>query len=564
LLYLIATQAQRPYGRLQLCSTTFGEAMDPSVASQADYVIIGAGSAGCVLAARLSENPANRVVLVEAGGKDRNFWFKVPVGYSKTVGDPRYDWGFSAGPEPGLGGRTLYYARGKALGGSSSINGLAWTLGSREDYRRWAELGCTDWDYEDVLPFLKGLESFPEGGADRGKSGPVRVQVNPGLNAASRKFYESCLSYGLPPLPDPNTAEPLGVGRMQTNVGGGVRQSSARAYLVPALGRSNLAVITDAQVDGIVIENGAATGIDVTVAGQSHRIAANREVIVCGGAVGSPLLLEAAGIGDGERLRGLGIDVRTHLPAVGENAADHYFASIKLRLRGIQTLNGSDGGLRAATNGLRYLLTRGGPLSETPTELIGFSRLPGEDHGPAALEFWCNPLTYEYREVRGKLKAVMDKQPGMTASFYPCYPRSKGHVHLGASGRPEIVANYLTDPYDQHVIVEGLRMLRAIIAQPPLSQYVIGETGALAEAGDSTERMLDYARAAGNTGYHLCGTCRMGSDDASVVDQRLRVRGVRRLRVADASVMPAIISTHTNAPAMMIAERAAAFIQQER
>jgi choline dehydrogenase len=408
------------------------------------------------------------------------------------------------------------------------------------------------------------LETFPEGGENRGKHGPVRVQVNPGLNASSRMFEESCRAFGIPPMPDPNAPDAMGVGRMQTNVGGGVRQSSSRAYLAPAMQRPNLEVIADANVDGLIIENGAATGVSLVRGGQALQLSAEREVILCAGAVGSPLLLEASGIGDGERLRRLGIDVRAHLPAVGENARDHYFASLKLRLRGVQTLNGSDGGIRAAVNGLRYLLTRGGPLSETPTELIGFSRLPGETSGPPALEFWCNPLTYAYKEVRGKMKAVMDSEPGMSVSFYPCYPRSVGQVHLGENGRPSIVANYLTDPHDQYVTVEGLRMLRRIVGLAPLAEHVIGERAPSAGLGDGADELLDYARATGNTGFHLCGTCRMGADEGSVVDQELRVRGVRRLRIADASVMPTIISTHTNAPSMMIAERAASFIRQGR
>lgn len=528
---------------------------------QADYVIIGAGSAGSVLAARLSEDPSVRVVLLEAGGSGEGFWFRVPVGYAKLIGNPKTDWAFRTQPEPGIDGRVMQYSRGKALGGSSSINGLAWTFGSRHDYRRWAALGCDDWDYETVLPYLQKLENFPAGGPHRGKNGPVRVQVNPGQNAATRMFYDACLSAGLPDLPDPNVAEPFGVGRMQTNVGGGIRQSASRVYLGPARSRSNLTILTDVSASKLVIENGAATGVTFTRGGVTQHASAAREVIVCAGAVGSPLVLEAAGIGNAERLKALGIEVKADRPSVGENARDHYMVQLKMRLKGVQTLNGSDGGLRALVNGTRYILTRGGPLAATPTELIGFTPLPGED-APSAIEFWCNPLTYDYRPIKGTLRTVMHKEPGMTISMYHSYPRSVGHVHLGADGKPEILTNVLTDPHDQRMAVEGLRFLRRMATLEPLASHVVSGLGLAENLGDGDDEMLAYVKAVGNSSFHLVGTCRMGADEDSVVDQQLRVRGVRRLRVADASVMPTIIGTHTNAPSMMIAERCAEFIRQ--
>lgn len=536
--------------------------MDPTIASNADYVIVGAGSAGCVLAARLSEDPKVRVVLLEAGPRDLNPWLHVPIGYSKTIGHPRYDWSFQAGPEPGLDGRMLHYARGKTLGGSSSINGLAWTLGSRHDYTRWQAAGCSDWGYEDVIPYLRGLEDFPEGGPERGRGGPVRVRRNPGWQECIGKLQASCTAFGIPAIEDANVAEPIGVSQMQTNVGSGRRISSARAFLRPARGRANLQVLTGVDVKQLEVQNGAASGVTVQMDGKPRTISAAREIILCAGAVGSPLLLERSGIGDPERLAASGIATKAAAQEVGENAADHYMVTMKLRLRGLASLNGSDGGMRALRSGLQYALLRNGPLSRTPTELVGFARLDGKLQGEPDIELFSQALTYAYKQVGGRLKAVMDREPGMSFSFYQCYPRSRGHVHLSGQGKPSIVGNYLVDQYDQEVFVGALRMLRKIAALSPLADHVVAELAPGPGVGDGFTELLDFGKQAGSTTFHLAGTCRMGSDERSVVDQRLRVRAVRRLRVVDASVFPTIIGTHTNAPVMMIAERAAEFIRK--
>ncbi|ASV84889.1 FAD dependent oxidoreductase family protein [Ochrobactrum quorumnocens] len=533
--------------------------MDSQNAIRADYVVVGAGSAGAIVASRLSENPKINVVLIEAGNKDRNPWLHIPIGYSKTIGDPRYDWSYKTGPEPGLNNRMLHYARGKTLGGSSSINGLAWTLGSRHDYQRWVEAGCGDWGYEAVLPFLKRLEDFPQGGEHRGKGGPVKVEINAGRHDCIELLRESCAAYGLPEMPDPNAPEAIGVGRMQTNVHRGIRQSTSRTYLDPARARSNLEIVTGSLVQRVVLENGAAVGIEIQRDGRTETIYAEAEVILCAGAVGSPLLLEGAGIGDPERLSSLGIDIRAESREVGENARDHMLLQTKLRLRGLKSLNGTDKGVGAVWSGLQYMFGRHGPLSRTPSELIGFVRLFA-DEGPQDLEVYSNAMTYQFKQVRGQIKAVLDSAPGMSFNCYQSYPRSKGHVHLTATGQPSIVVNYLTDEFDRKAAVAALRLLRAINAIPPLADHVVGELAPGNDVGDSEEELLAYAAQTGATAFHLCGTCRMGSDSKSVVDEQLRVRGVRRLRVADASIMPAIIGTHTNAPAMMIGERAAAFI----
>jgi choline dehydrogenase len=305
--------------------------VNPSNAANADYIIVGAGSAGCVIAARLSENPNVRVVLIEAGGRDRNPWLHIPVGFSKTIGNPQFDWSYQLGPEPGLNDRTIHYARGKALGGSSSINGLAWVTGGRPDYDRWGELAGEEWGYDAFLPYLKKIESFPPGGNHRGKDGPVSVQSNPGWTDAMDRLTEAFAAVGVDHVDDYNIENPLGVGRLQTNVSGGRRMSAATTYLAPARARSNLEVITDAEVESLVIVNGAATGVELRRFGRLQTLRANAEVILAAGAIGSPILLEKSGIGDPSRLAALGIAVTGAAQEVGENLKDQG-ASVAQRL----------------------------------------------------------------------------------------------------------------------------------------------------------------------------------------------------------------------------------------
>lgn len=535
--------------------------MDQSLAAQADYIIVGAGSAGCALAARLSEYPKIRVILIEAGGRDRNPWLHIPVGFSKTIGDPRYDWSFQVGPEPGLDGRKIHYARGKALGGSSSINGLAWVRGGRHDYDMWAAKGCDLWGYDAMLPYLKKVESFPPGGEHRGKDGPVKVQYNPGWANSMERLVEAFEASGVPRVDDYNIEFPMGVGRLQTNVSGGRRMSAARAYLAPARNRRNLAVITDAEVDALVIENGAAAGVRLRRGGQVETLQANGEVILSAGAIGSPILLEKSGIGDPERLAALGIAVKGVAPEVGENLKDHAMIPFRLRVQGLQSLNGADSGLRAAITGLKYLLGRTGPMIETPTQLTGFMRVaPGE--GPADIQLLAMALSYSFQMVGGRVKAVMDREPGMTLSFYPIYPKSTGSVHLQPDGGVRTVCNFLTHPDDQALFAEAMRTLRRVIAQKPLADHVVAETSPGPQVGDSDEELLAHARANCSSAMHPTTTCRMGVDENAVVDQHLRVRACRRLRIADASVMPDLPGCNTNYPTIALAERAAGLIRE--
>ena len=528
-----------------------------------DYVIVGAGTAGCVLANRLSAEPKASVLLVEAGGKDDYFWIKIPVGYLYTIGNPRTDWCFETVPQPGLNGRSIGYARGKVLGGCSSINAMIYMRGQASDYDHWAQLGNRGWGWEDVLPVFKRSEDYLHGADEwHGAGGELRVEERrvhwPILDA----WREAAAQCGIPKIEEFNRGDNFGTAYFQMNQRRGTRMSGARAFLHPVRSRPNLTVMTDALVRRVHVERGAdgalrASGIAVRSRAEEVDIAARRETILAAGAIGSPHLLGLSGIGDAAELRDLGIEPVHHLPGIGRNLQDHLQIRAIYKVRGASTLNGRARTLFGkARMAAEYALLRTGPLTMPPSQLGAFARSHPEQ-ASANIEWHVQPLSLD------RFGEPLHAFDAITPSVCNLRPTSRGSVRLkGADPAlpPAIDPNYLSTPEDRAVAVAGLRYTRRIMAAPALARYAPAEWKPGADAQSDAELL----RAAGDLGatiFHPVGTCRMGTDADAVVDDRLRLRGVQGLRVIDASVMPTITSGNTNAPTVMIAERGAEFVK---
>ena len=531
-----------------------------------DYVIVGAGSAGCVLANRLSADPSVRVALLEAGGKDSYFWIRIPIGYLYTMNNPRTDWRLRTEPEPGLNGRALAYPRGLGLGGCSSINGMIYMRGQARDYDQWRQLGNAGWSWDDVLPYFKRSEDHADGANEfHGAGGEWRVE-HPRLSwELLDAFREAAAQVGIPKIDDFNRGDNEGSSYFQVNQRTGVRWNTARAFLRPVRGRANLDVVTHARAKRIVFDAAGGSeggprvaGIEARVRGEDVTFRARREVVLTAGAIGSPHLLQVSGVGPGAVLRPAGIPVVHDLPAVGENLQDHLQLRLVYRVSGIRTLNERAHRLTARTGmALQYLLFRRGPLTMAPSQLGLFAR-SDPSRETANLQYHVQPLSLD------RFGEPLHPFPAFTASVCNLRPESRGTVRAAGPdpfANPEIRPNYLATPGDRQVAVDAIRLTRRICAAPALAPCSPREHLPGAEV-ESEEELVRAAGDVGTTIFHPVGTARMGPGGA--VDERLRVRGIEGLRVADASIMPTITSGNTNSPTIMIAEKAADFIREAR
>ncbi|MCP4821724.1 MAG: choline dehydrogenase [Shimia sp.] len=519
-----------------------------------DYVIVGAGSAGCAVANRLSECGRYSVALLEAGPKDTNPWIHIPVGYFRTMGNPGTDWRYVTQSDPGISGRSVPWPRGRVLGGSSSINGLLYVRGQKEDYDGWAQMGCAGWSWDDVLPYFKRAENWEGEDASgvRGKGGPLSVQNSRLSREVVDLWIDAAEAAGYKRNPDYNGEDQEGVGYFQLTMKGGRRCSSAAAYLAPVRSRENLHVITDAQTEKVMVAGGRATGVRARVKGAMQEITARREVVLSAGAIGSPQILMLSGIGDPDALAPHGIEVKAALKGVGKNLQDHLQARPVFKTK-LSTINVETSNIiKQAAIAAQYALTQRGPMTMAASLGTGF--LKTEDHlATPDIQFHIQPFSADSpAEGAHKFSAF-------TASVLQLRPESAGHMELKSANmddHPDIHPNYLATDTDCRTIVKGIQVARKIAEVEPLKSQITEEYAPGREvAFDDEEGTLEWARQTAVTIYHPTGTCKMGTDPMAVVDARLRVIGVKGLRVADASIMPRIVSGNTNAPAIMIGEK---------
>lgn len=533
-----------------------------------DFIIVGAGSAGCILASRLSEDGRHSVLLLEAGGKDDSFWFRLPVGYVNSYYNPASNWMYYTKAEPNLNGRTLYAPRGKVLGGSGSINAMIYVRGQAADFDDWAAAGNPGWSYQDVLPYFKKLERHP-GGETRWRGGQGAIGLSPlgpRAHPICADYLAACDELGLPRNPDFNGERFEGAGLYEANIDDGVRASSSRAYLRPALSRSNLRLETHCHAQRILFDQGLrARGVTVLQQGAERTFIARKEVILAAGAVDSPKLLQLSGVGDSARLAALGIPPLRHLPAVGRNLQDHLCASFYFKSRR-KTLNDELGHpLRQAWAGLRYLASRSGPLSLSVNQAGGFFRSDAQAER-ANLQLYFNPLSYT---IPNNPQARLKPEPysGYLMCVNPCRPSSRGEVHIETASpqtAPAIRPNYLATEHDLREAVAGCRLVRRLSASRALRDITVAEIMPGEKLGEDDDSLLAFFRQEAGSIYHLCGSCAMGPDpERSVVSSRLQVHGVAGLRVIDASIFPNITSGNTNAPTMMVAEKGADMILED-
>jgi choline dehydrogenase len=539
------------------------------VEEEFDYIVVGAGSAGCVLAGRLSEDPATRVLLLEAGPADHSLWIHLPIGYGKTMWSPTYNWRFETDPDPNMNGRRIYWPRGKTLGGSSSINGLIYIRGQREDYDHWAALGNTGWGYDDVLPYFIRSEGNQRGAdAFHGADGPLKVSDIGARHELIEAFIEGAQQIG--PLSvkrtdDFNGADQAGAGYYQLTTHQGWRCSTAKAYLEPAKGRSNLRIATEALATGLIFEGRRAVGVRYAQGGAAKSARCRAEVLLCAGAIQSPQLLQLSGIGARALLEKRGVPLVHDLPGVGENLQDH----LQIRLgyectKPITTNDQLNSWIGQARMGLEWLLHRSGPLAVGINQGGCFMRALADANGQpvaATPDIQFHVATLSADMAGGKVHPWS----GFTLSICQLRPESRGHIRIRSrdpAEPPEMQPNYLATELDRATAVAGVKAARAIAAAPAMRPYVKREVKPGPDATSDAD-LLEFCRNNGATIFHPTGTCRMGSDPLAVVDARLRVHGIGGLRVVDCSAMPTLVSGNTNAPAVMMAEKAVDLIRED-
>jgi choline dehydrogenase-like flavoprotein len=539
-------------------------AADDMATDTYDTIIVGAGTAGCLLANRLSADPSRRVLLLEAGGKDNYHWIHIPVGYLYLMGNPRADWGFKTAAEPGLNGRSLAYPRGRVLGGCSSINGMIYMRGQARDYDLWRQMGNPGWAWEDVLPYFKKHQDqwalAPDAFDDlHARGGEWRIELARIRWEILDAFREAAAEAGIPKVEDFNRGDNEGCGYFHVNQKTGIRWNTSKGFLRPVLHRRNLVVETHAMVERLVLDGKRVSGLVMRQQGQQRTVQATREVILAAGAIGSPQILQLSGIGPGAVLQPLGIEVLHDLNGVGENLQDHLQIRCAYKVSGVKTMNERYQSLaQRAGFAAQYVLTRRGPMTMAPSQLGAFVKSDAARETPN-LQYHIQPLTLP------KFGEPLDPFPAFTASVANIRPTSRGSVRIMSpdpAAHPEIKPNYLSTAEDRHVAAEAIRVTRNIVSMPALARYRPQEF----RPGLEFQSEEELAKAAGDistTIFHPVGTAKMGSDETAVVDPRLRVRGLEGLRIADASVMPTITSGNTNAPTLMIAEKAAAMVLED-